>query len=116
VDGVNSMADGVIADFDRKCAAPDWRRLSEDFLIPGSPTSHTAGWSNFVDARSKPERRVYQWQGQWADQAGGAVVVGLTYRAETADPDAVPASDLDVGIRCFSGDAFKKAGIQLPNG
>src|SRR3954470_21373917 len=73
-----------------------WKALDEDIFNPGLSTSQGHDWSNFIDGRTEPNRRVYQWLGQWVNSRGDVIVFGLTYRAETAEPESTPDKPLHV--------------------
>jgi len=56
-----------------------WKPLKEDWLNPGTPSSHVSGWGEFVDGTVEPERQEHQWLAQWKNRAGDVVVYCFTY-------------------------------------
>lgn len=56
-----------------------WKPLKDDWLNPGSPSSHVRGWSDYKDATVNPARHVHLWLAQWTDAAGNVVVYSLRY-------------------------------------
>jgi len=46
-----------------------WKPLKEDFMNPGLPTSESRGWDQFDDATHQPPTHVYQWMGDWENNA-----------------------------------------------
>jgi hypothetical protein len=61
-----------------------WRPLQEDFLNPGLATSLGRGWASHED-RTRPRAvQVYEWVGQWADDAKRIVWYVLSYDAVTS--------------------------------
>jgi hypothetical protein len=63
-----------------------WRPLQEDFLNPGLATSLGRGWTSHEDRTGPRSVRVYEWVGQWEDEAKRIVWYVLTYDAVTS-PD-----------------------------
>ena len=43
------------------------------------PSSHVTGWSDFIDATTKPRREVYQWLAQWENKNQDIMWVALRY-------------------------------------
>jgi hypothetical protein len=99
---------------DVKLSHMGWTMLSQDIFSPGLPTSTGNQWSNFIDGRSQPNRRVYQWLGEWANAQGDVVAYGLTYRAGSARPEAVPSEILHVGGSFYSADQLRRQGLTVP--
>jgi hypothetical protein len=56
-----------------------WEPLKEDWLNPGTPSSHVTGWSEFMDEQMSPVRHVHQWLGQWKNGTGDVVIYAFTY-------------------------------------
>jgi hypothetical protein len=63
-----------------------WRPQQEDFLNPGLATSLGRGWTSHEDRTGPRAVRVYEWVGQWEDEAKRIVWYVLTYDTVTA-PD-----------------------------
>jgi hypothetical protein len=61
-----------------------WKPLEYDFWNPTIPSSHSRGWTNFVDASHEPEQRVYQWMAQWKNEKHEIVNYVLRYRVPAA--------------------------------
>ncbi len=60
--------------------------LKEDWLNPSLPSSHTRGWSEFLDITGKTPRHEHQWCGQWQDVSGNVVTFCLRYSYPQAGP------------------------------
>jgi hypothetical protein len=56
-----------------------WEPLKEDWLNPGTPSSHVSGWGEYVDGTVEPERQEHHWLAQWKNRAGDVVVYSFTY-------------------------------------
>jgi hypothetical protein len=72
-------AQPVLRHIGEALAADGWKPLAEDFLNPGLPSSHVAGWSSFLDATVQPEREVHQWLAQWQSPHGEVIWYVLRY-------------------------------------
>jgi hypothetical protein len=66
----------------RKSLSKDWRPLKDDWLNPGQPSSHSRGWTSFLDSVRKPEAEVHQWLAQWQDVHGNVVIYNFQYRSK----------------------------------
>jgi hypothetical protein len=60
-----------------------WKPLRESWLNPGTPTSHTSGWSKHEDGMVTPSLRVDQWWGEWTNAAGAILFYVLKYSYPT---------------------------------
>jgi hypothetical protein len=93
-------ADAMLARIRAALPTSEWRPLPEDWLNPGVPSSHHAGWSTFEDGTKTPSTEVKQWFAQWQDTEGNVVLYMLRYDS-TFVPDrpyrrAPDNSDLSV--------------------
>jgi hypothetical protein len=59
--------------------APEWQPLEHDWLNADIPSSHQAGWGDFLDGTTKPTTRVHQWCAQRRDAQGDVVYYNLRY-------------------------------------
>lgn len=91
-----------------------WRALETDILNPGIPTSNKGGWTNFVDGRTTPERRVYQWFGEWANRRGDVVMLVLVYRADSAELGAQPPPSKQISEKRLRSETLKQRGLVVP--
>jgi hypothetical protein len=39
--------------------SPEWQPLKDDWLNPGTPSSHSRGWMNYSDGTRRPEAEVH---------------------------------------------------------
>ena len=59
-----------------------WIPLKEDYLNPGTPTSHVRGWQYFVDDSTNPRTSVRSWQADWESATHDILVYILVYRCK----------------------------------
>ena len=72
-------AKAVLEEITKKLEKKGWKALPEDYLNPGLPSSHVRGWTDFIDGRKSPERKVYQWLAQWENKNGDILWCTLRY-------------------------------------
>jgi len=63
-------ATGLIERISRALPSQRWHPLTEDWLNPGTPTSHHNGWQSYIDGRKRPNTLVHAWSAQWKDDEG----------------------------------------------
>ncbi len=73
-------ADSALRNIKDQLTRQGWKPLKEDYLNPGLPSSHTRGWTEFIDATRKPEQMVKQWLADWTNDKGDIVTYALRYR------------------------------------
>jgi hypothetical protein len=61
-----------------------WRPLKDDWLNPGSPTSHVRGWSEYFDSTRGPPLHVDTWNAEWENDAGEIVLYSFDYSYPTS--------------------------------
>jgi hypothetical protein len=59
-----------------------WIPLKEDFLNPGTPTSHVRGWQYFGDNSTEPRTSVRSWVSDWENTNHDILVYLLEYRCK----------------------------------
>jgi hypothetical protein len=75
----------VIDEISSRLKKLGWRPLKDDWLNPGSPTSHVTGWTEFVDATpASAPQHVDQWRAQWENDDGEIVLYNFSYYSPTA--------------------------------
>jgi len=72
-------AQDVVSQISDRMKKLGWEPLKEDWLNPGIPSSHVGGWTEYIDATVKPERRVHAWKAQWKNGAGDVVDYNFQY-------------------------------------
>ena len=76
-----------------------WHPLVKDFLNPNVQSSHVTGWTKFTDATTKPELVVYQWLGDWQNDAGDIVRNQFRYSyPKDGSPNLVEMEVLEIYI------------------
>lgn len=81
-------ASNAIRQISSRLEALGWTPLQEDWLNPGLPSSHTSGWTGFLDGTTTPMHHVRQWSAQWQDAPGNIVDYTLSYSyPESGTPD-----------------------------
>ena len=108
-------ADGALADIQKGLLASGWTPLAQDLWNPGSPSSNSVGWRNYVDGTRTPKVRVYQWLGYWRNKGGDVVMHGISYTTPDISLGATPVGDGTGTIEIFTAEALKRAGIKVPN-
>jgi hypothetical protein len=63
-----------------------WKPLEDDYLNPGLPSSHSRGWTEFIDGIRQPNETVQQWLADWQNNKGDIVRYGLVYRSPFNGP------------------------------
>jgi hypothetical protein len=56
-----------------------WEPLKEDWLNPGTPSSHVNGWGEIMDDQSGSLLHVHQWIAQWKKGTGDVVIYSFSY-------------------------------------
>jgi len=74
-------AEPFLARVRESLAAGEWSALPDDWLNPGSPSSHQDGWGDVIDGTVSPNLRVHQWMAEWQNQAGDIVLYALRYES-----------------------------------
>ena len=69
----------IIDDINLKLKNGGWIPQREDFMNPGTPTSHVRGWTSFIDASRKPKKAVFSWSAQWKNKNGDLIHYDLRY-------------------------------------
>jgi hypothetical protein len=72
-------ATGLLQAVHQTFSAADWRPMVDDWLNPGLASSHSRGWTSFIDGTRKPEMTVHQWMAQWQNVKGDVVLYVLRY-------------------------------------
>lgn len=98
----------------RNLIGSGWSALSEDLWNPGIPSSNTRGWTDYIDGRTSPNVRVYQWLGYWRNARGDVVAYALHYNADDIAKGAVPDEKGTGSIKLFDRDDLRKAGVKVP--
>jgi hypothetical protein len=77
-----------ICELDNAIGHGGWRALREDFLNPGTPTSHVRGWNDFINGVKKPQTHEHVWSGSWLSDDSELLLYWLEYEyPEGAKPD-----------------------------
>ena len=99
-------ATDVIAEITLALKKMGWEPMAEDYLNPGSPTSHVTGWGDFVDRTTTSPQQVYQWMANWKNEQEDIVLYGFKY---TYPEGAEPILDkLDVVAVYIPADVLKE--------
>lgn len=86
-------AQDALAAIRGKLDSAGWIPLPHDVFNPGIVSSHSRGWTRFVDGTSNPEVAVYQWSAGWKNKGGDVVNYTLQYRSEDRNAHE-PSTDL----------------------
>jgi hypothetical protein len=98
----------VIQTLTGRLEANGWRPRREDLLNPGLLTSLVGGWQSHEDRTQGRTTQVYQWVGQWEDDAERVVWYVLTYDAVTGSDGSIRARGrLKVSATVLSAAAVK---------
>jgi len=83
---IDYPADEILSLIATTLKSKGWQPLEEDFLNPGLPSSHVAGWDEFGDLTTHPETTVRQWLAQWENATHDIVWYALRYTYPTGQP------------------------------
>ena len=106
-------ADGVLGLIAQRLSDAGWKPLPTDWLNPTIPSSHSRGWTYFLDGTVKPGRQVNQWMAQWQDTSGNVVVYALRYsyplpEGKEPHPHTPGNTDLEVHAALFPKDMAER--------
>ena len=73
-------AASVIEGISNKLKQDNWHILKEDFLNPGSPSSHVSGWSSYENATKSPTQIDHLWKADWENKSGDIVTYAFLYQ------------------------------------
>lgn len=104
----------AIRDITRSLKATGWRPLPNDLFNPSIASSHSRGWEHFVDTRPNPPVRTFQWNAQWANKQGDAVLYVLSYRTDTELPNDPTGDELRVNAGFMSSSLLRSQGVVVP--
>lgn len=77
---VDYPASNVIEAISNKLGQDKWHILKEDFLNPGSSSSHVGGWYSYENATKSPTQIDHLWKADWENQAGDIVTYVFLYQ------------------------------------
>ena len=88
--------DGFLATARTELLAAGFQPLEKDWLNPTIDSSHSRGWTPFVQGSGNLPTRVHQWSAQWADGKGTVVEYFLQYlsRPSSATDFDGPTTDV----------------------
>jgi hypothetical protein len=73
-------AANVINEISSRLATLGWRPLKEDWLNPGTPSSHVRGWREMtVDREGSGRVHLDNWLAQWENDAGDIVIYDFRF-------------------------------------
>jgi hypothetical protein len=107
-------AEKVLDLISKRLGDAGWKPLPMDWLNPTIPSSHSRGWTYFLDGTANPGRQVNQWLAQWQDPAGNVVVYALRYsyplpEGKEPHPHTPSNTDLEVHAALVSKDVAESA-------
>ena len=104
---IDYPADEILSLIAATLKSKGWQPLEEDFLNPGLPSSHVAGWTEFGDITTHPETTVRQWLAQWENATHDVVWYALRYTYPTGQPPDLHT--LQVHASYYPADMVKQA-------
>jgi hypothetical protein len=116
-------ADAALKDIKARLEKAGWKPMKEAFLNPGSPSSHSRGWTDYVDATRQPNQNVKQWAAQWENDKGDVVEYFLVYRSPINEPQQLDSlqvmevylpAKVAEATRKFALKEMQKSGKQVP--
>jgi hypothetical protein len=86
----------VLNEISKKLEIKGWKPLKEDYLNPGSPSSHVKGWTDSFHVGKKTKRKFHQWLAQWENKNQDIMCVTLWY--SYLEGDQVGQKNLSVSM------------------
>ncbi len=72
-------ADELVSQLNSVLVKRGWSLMSESFLNPGTRSSLTRGWVEYLDSAGTKKRIVYRWSAHWTNRRSKVVQFTLKY-------------------------------------